>query len=544
MRTECTASERNARRNMTTSPIFCTGKSQGAMFVTAPNCPLDNEDRLQVESERYQMIEDDASNSRNPILNLFGSSEKKTINQNETELDDIHVLSFVGREHEPGFDVCPEYSYDSDNEDSPQKRLHAASVNGSEDTDEEGALQIYILGNNYHPINDYTLRREDELSLFWFTYRCDFPEIKPYKIQSDAGWGCMLRSAQMMLGQVLRLHYKSREWRPPPSLAARRKDPFLRRLMTWFADFPSTTECIYSFHNMVAAGLNYDKLPGEWYGPGTASFVLRDLVAMHEQQLHMIDEVLDKPLFRVHVAVQGTVYRDEIRHLMTRDARVLDVTNERRPSKLVTHPLDQAAWEDELLENTPDWDTALLLLIPLRLGLKTFNAEYVRAVAYTFSLPQSVGVLGGRPRGARFFYGALSDGSKIFGLDPHTVQAAPRRVSSKINGRISSAIDLSDVYLRSIHTNYAESISFEKMDPSITLGFYCRNEQDLDFVLGNMERWKKANPDLPDLFTTSDRSPDYAANISSTMQRIMLSSSSLLDAEDEQMSDEDEYVML
>ena len=40
--------------------------------------------------------------------------------------------------------------------------------------------------------------------------------------------------------------------------------------------------CYYSLHNMVASGLaRYEMLPGEWYGPGTACHVLRDLCDMH-----------------------------------------------------------------------------------------------------------------------------------------------------------------------------------------------------------------------------------------------------------------------
>ena len=43
-----------------------------------------------------------------------------------------------------------------------------------------------------------------------------------------------------------------------------------------------------------------------------------------------------------------------------------------------------------------EWDTSLLLLIPLRLGLDELNEEYTRGIAEIFGLPQSVGILGGR----------------------------------------------------------------------------------------------------------------------------------------------------
>lgn len=212
------------------------------------------------------------------------------------------------------------------------------------------------------------------------------------------------------------------------------------------------------------------------------------------------------------------------------------------------HPLD-AAWEDELVETADksvDWDCPLLLLIPLRLGLNSFNEEYVRAVAYTFSLPQSVGGLGGRPRSARWFYGALSDGSKIFGLDPHTVQNAPRKRSAQVNGKSSYVVDLSEEYLRSVHTTYPEVFSLQKMDPSIALGFYCRTRQDLEHVFNSVRDWYAENRDSPELFSVLDAAPDYSADVSSAMDDMMMSrlAGSLMDGDESHVSDEDDYVML
>lgn len=420
-------------------------------------------------------------------------------------------------------------------------------------------MKTHLLGRVYHPIRDFSSRRDYESSLFWFTYRCGFPEIMPYNITSDAGWGCMLRSAQMLLAQALRLHYKSRDWKPPHFVAKRRQDPFVRSLLTWFADFPSTADNLYSIHNMVATGLaKYDKLPGEWYGPSTVCYVLRDLVELHERQRSQSgiggsesSRSSDRRMFRVHVAPQSSVYLDAIEDLMMRDNRThrngQEGQGDKERSHQPRHPLE-AAWEDELVESvgkTVDWDTSLLLLIPLRLGLNSFNEAYVRAVAHTFSLPQSVGGLGGRPRSARWFYGALSDGSKIFGLDPHTVQNAPRKRGALVNGKSSSVVDLTEDYLRSVHTTYPEVFCLQKMDPSIALGFYCRTRQELECVFASVREWHSEHPDSPELFSVMDAAPDYSADISSAIDDMMMSrlGGSLLD-DDGQVSDEDEYVML
>lgn len=241
----------------------------------------------------------------------------------------------------------------------------------------------------------------------------------------------------MMLAQALRVHFKSRNWRSHRlSIAQRRREPFLRSLLTWMADFPSAADNVYSLHNMVAAGMSkYEILPGEWYGPGTACYVLRDLVQAHEtrqvaiwkrkkelqkqEQLQQQDAlkpaVPDKPVrvFRVYVASQGTVYKDAVQDLLTKESRA-DYERKKKeaqhapPTGVPDHPLATAEQdlkkeqrEQEELQQL-EWDTALLVLIPLRLGLKDINDDYAKSIAYTFSMPQSVGVLGGRPRGARW----------------------------------------------------------------------------------------------------------------------------------------------
>lgn len=469
-----------------------------------------------------------------------------------TEMEDmsnsIKVVSPISGQPQVvgGFDTCPEYAYEIDAEN---ELLVATAPSLPMLSDDAGPNMTYVLGKIYHPIHHYAERREYEASLFWFTYRKDFPEIKPYALSSDAGFGCMVRCAQMLLAQALRRHYKSRDWRPPYLMTRRRQDPLVLSLLTWFADFPSATENVYSLHNMLAAGIKYDKLPGEWFSPGIACYVIRDLVDLHEkQQSEGRMNRMERRSFRVHVAPQGAVYRDVVQKLMTREnkARLDAETSKKHQHNPQAHPLD-LDWEEELIETVGEleWDTALLLLVPLRLGLKTFNQDYVKAVAHTFSFPQSVGVLGGRERGARWFYGASSDGTKVFGLDPHTVQSAPRRRTAKVNGRSSTVVDLSDDYMRSCSTTYPEVITLQKMDPSIALGFYCRTQEDLDDLIVRLQDWKENNPGCPELFNVADASPDYAANVSSVVNGML--GSSLMDddeEEDDQDMSDDDFVLL
>lgn len=83
----------------------------------------------------------------------------------------------------------------------------------------------------------------------------------------------------MLMAQGLLRHHLGPGWRVPRDYdRLRASKPFCDLLM-WFADTPGQ-HCIYSIHNMVQLGMNYDKLPGEWYGPSTAAYVLRDLSAV------------------------------------------------------------------------------------------------------------------------------------------------------------------------------------------------------------------------------------------------------------------------
>lgn len=130
--------------------------------------------------------------------------------------------------------------------------------------------RIVLLGNEYIDRPDDYLKHYE--SLLWMTYRKDFQKMDPYEYTSDAGWGCMLRSVQMILGQVLQRHYLKKSWRLDLGVALPKE---FKYILKWMADHDMPDECLYSIHNMVKVGMQYDKLPGEWYGPTTAALVTR-----------------------------------------------------------------------------------------------------------------------------------------------------------------------------------------------------------------------------------------------------------------------------
>ncbi len=347
---------------------------------------------------------------------------------------------------------------------------------------------------------------------------------------------------------------------------------------------------------VVAGAAKYDVLPGEWFGPNSSCQVIRDLMEMRfaNSRKHKRDtrgnndhgnnnederfeascsnDVCD---LRVYVATGGTVYKSDLTNLMTTNKEKETKEEVEAPKNdchingreysdplTVDHPLSDsfhAIYEAQSMEE--EWDASLLILIPLRLGLKKFDAvNYKVPLAHMLSLPQSVGFLGGSPRHALWFYGATSNGEKVYGLDPHTVQRAPRRrVLTKSELEHSTChkkryeILLTDEYLRYINCPYTSTMDMTKIDPSLALGFYCRDHQDFKSLCSLLKSAKEdadfGNDELKkfhELFTIADKKPDYAADVSSAMLDLMMNGSPQhsriggIDGDD----DDDDYVLL
>jgi cysteine protease ATG4 len=73
----------------------------------------------------------------------------------------------------------------------------------------------------------------------------------------------------------------------------------------------------------------------------------------------------------------------------------------------------------EFSKGQSEW-TPIILLVPLVLGLDSVNPRYIPSLVATFTFPQSVGILGGKPGASTYIVGVQED--KGFYLDPHEVQ--------------------------------------------------------------------------------------------------------------------------
>lgn len=112
----------------------------------------------------------------------------------------------------------------------------------------------------------------------------------------------------------------------------------------------------------------------------------------------------------------------------------------------------------------------LLLLINLRLGITEINPIYLDSLKCLFEIPGCVGMIGGRPNQALYFFGYV--GEEALFLDPHTTQNS---------GTVGQKLEEEEIQTdATYHQKYAMRINFRQIDPSLAVGFLAKTRQEFD----------------------------------------------------------------
>lgn len=305
---------------------------------------------------------------------------------------------------------------------SPSGSLESSTEIGTEATAHDPIEHIYGEG-----IEGF---KSDFISKIWMTYRREFPTMSGSTFTTDCGWGCMLRSGQMLLAQALVCHFLGRSWRwlPDRSIQNAREfqeDCLHRMIIKWFGDKSSVNSPL-SIHQMVNLGEALGKKPGDWYGPASVAHCLKAVMAAASKENYEFDNL------EVYVAQESTVYIQDVVSLCR---------------------LANGLWK------------SLILLVPVKLGTDKLNQIYGPCLTSLLTLDFCIGIIGGRPKHSLYFVGYQDD--RLIHLDPHYCQ------------------EMVDVWqpnfsLQSFHCRSPRKMPISKMDPSCCIGFYLATQHDFE----------------------------------------------------------------
>eukprot|EP00736_Rhodelphis_marinus_P009712 Rmarinus@m.4312 len=314
---------------------------------------------------------------------------------------------------------------------------------------------VYLLGKKIEYIKSKGEKEgwsdvlQDFRSRIWITYRKNFSALPGTEFTSDTGWGCLLRTMQMMFAEAFIRLLLGRSW----SLKENENKETMatyRKILQWFLDGP-LGDCPFSLHRITSCGtLMYDMKCGEWCGPALGAQVLQVLA----------ESYLGKDI-AVYCPIDQNVCRE----------KVLDLCC----------PGWKSDKEDEIsILGSYIFKKPLFVVIPLRLGEDELNPVYKPLLRTLMHLPQSLGIVGGRPSASLYFVGCQGD--NLLYLDPHHTQES---VIPSTEYKIPE-----DFPTNSYHCGEIKVIAMDALDPSMAFGFYCPTWESFCVLCGELEKSK------------------------------------------------------
>ncbi|XP_051732724.1 cysteine protease ATG4A isoform X1 [Ctenopharyngodon idella] len=327
----------------------------------------------------------------------------------------------------------------------------------------------------------------------------------------------MLRCGQMILAQALVCRHLGRDWRWDPE---KHQPKEYHRILSCFLD---KKDSCYSIHQMAQMGVGEGKSVGEWYGPNTVAQVLKKLALFD-----------DWNTLAVYVSMDNTVVIEDIKKQCQQPGR----ESKPRAGPCVRGEVSvsgQSCSEAQeralhLQSQSLDW-RPLLLVIPLRMGINSINPVYIQAFKECFKMPQSCGVLGGKPNLAYYFIGYIDD--ELIYLDPHTTQQA-------VDTESGSAVDDQSYHCQ--RTPHRMKIT--SLDPSVALGFFCKSEEDFDSWcdLVQQELLKKRNLRM---FELVEKHPSHwPPFVPPTKPEVQTTGAEFIESPDKLFESEEEFEIL
>ncbi|GET90611.1 Aut2/APG4/ATG4 cysteine peptidase, putative [Leishmania tarentolae] len=231
-----------------------------------------------------------------------------------------------------------------------------------------------------------------------FTYRDSFEAIPAVTrlIETDQGWGCLLRTSQMLLAHFLWVHSR----------------PADRKLSLFFDHSAETAP--FSIHNMIRSVWNQRAFRAEYWSPSQGCEAIKRTIQTAVKTEQLQTRVM------VVTSTNGCIYADEVQHTFKQGAEVVLVLASVRVSAAAQLTQESYLQIEKLMEQ-----------------------------------PQCLGVVGGVP--GRSYYFFAHNQTQLFYLDPHQ-RTAPALLGEGPAAAVSVTPSVADV--RCVHWSRVDTSLF------------------------------------------------------------------------------------
>ncbi|PVU89724.1 hypothetical protein BB561_005188 [Smittium simulii] len=310
-------------------------------------------------------------------------------------------------------------------------------------------------------------------NLIWCTYRYNCRPVDPNNFSTDAGWGCMLRAGQSLVAQALQYHYFGQDYNIDWNNKAERAQ-YLKIIELLMDDQDDSS--IFSIYKMSDCGKKQGKTVGEWFGPSGTCNILRELGSNCNIPINF------------YTTSDGIINIIDL--IKVKDAKqTVDINNEK------------------FAQNCFMYSTLVLLVT--RLGIDKINPIYNDFIKFCLTVPQSVGIVGGKPSSALYFVGF--DKNDLIYLDPHYNRPAIERKEIEKYSK-------DDII--SYRCTEPRKINLNRIDPCMFIGFYIHDVHELvDFYSRVTSLSKKNIPSAVSFVTGAE--PSFSESIESMSKKDM-----------------------
>ena len=360
-------------------------------------------------------------------------------------------------------------------------KYNIISLNYKFTPNEKSIMQIF--NKSYSSINsDFINQKLNQL--IYISYRNNYkPQINSKNksiYNSDCGWGCMIRSSQMILARAIYKIFKYEEGLNGKKID---KNQLIKKVIYYFLDNDlilsendkENTGKYFGMDNYISKLKEYNKKSkrkkGEIYAFEPPFSI---------QKICIIGEILGKTcgewfsdfdLPKIFNMIND--YFDVFPQIKISHYNSNLVLNDffNKYAKEISEEEEEKNNENEkyvIFDNKKyTFKKMAIIFISLRLGLQSISEEYFPSIKKLFDCKEFLGFIGGRVQSASYFFGYVND--DLLFMDPHYNQ--------------NSVKDLEAEGISSYVNKIIYKLPLTKLQTALTLGFLIRNSKEfIDFL--------------------------------------------------------------